>query len=105
MQRRLQCDIDEDECRYLQEAGMKRPIQLWQIPTNLNKSTSEKKSHDLSVIPTHKRNHRANIVDSTVNILLYTLPYRQQQLKYMPYPFFRTTHKKIANAALDQQLD
>ena len=48
---------------------------MWQLPVIQTKQHREMESLDLQVAPTHKCNHATNLVDHTVNTMLYTLPY------------------------------
>ena len=97
--------FDEDECRVYYKRKLvlsgrrDRKSGLWKLPINPTANTSSPTLDPLDLqhsIPL-RRLHSANN--------LYTLPYKQQQLKYMHQAFFNPPIQTIIDAAMNGQLE
>ena len=97
--------FDIDECRvyYNNElvlvGGRDRTSRLWKLPINPRQKPSlPRVVSELDInIPTHVQQHTAFTV--------YTLPYKQQQLKYMHQTFFNLPIPTLLKAIENKQLE
>ena len=99
--------FDMDECRVYYQGKLvltgkrdKKETGLWLLPINPNAKPSQTPAVDrldLQLPSPPARPHAANN--------LYTLPYKQQQLKYMHQAFFSAPIQTIIDAAHNDQLE
>ena len=99
--------FDLQECRVYYKnrlvlvGGRDEATQLWKLPINPTKNPNDASTTianlDLHVMPKQKISHTANA--------LYTLPYKQNQLKYMHQAFFNPPVQTLIKAALNGQLE
>ena len=97
--------FDDDECRvYFKDelvlvGGRDAATGLWQLPINpvgqARQALTDVDHLDLQV-PASQVHHAANC--------LYTMPYKQNQLKYMHQSFFSLPIQQILDAAMNNQL-
>ena len=96
--------FDEDECRVYYQGrlalvGGQCPItDLWRLPINPISPHKKEPSQHLNVEMRH------NKVRHTAATSLYTLPYKQQQMKYMHQTFFNLPPATILKAISNDQL-
>ena len=98
--------FDDDECRvYFRDelvlvGGRDAETGLWQLPINpagRASQTSTVVDHLDLQVPSSQVHHAAHG--------LYTMPYRQNQLKYMHQYFFSLPIQQIVDAAMNNQLE
>ena len=80
--------------------GRDKATGLWQLPINPTGKATKKSDmidHLDLQLPATKMQHGANG--------LYTMPYKQNQLKYMHQSFFNLPLKQIIDAAMNGQLE
>ena len=98
--------FDKEECRvYFKNklvlvGGRDVATGLWQLPINLAEQARPASSivdHLDLQVPTNQIHHAANG--------LYTMPYKQNQLKYMHQAFFSLPIQQIVDAAMNNRLE
>ena len=103
--------FDANECRVyykvnlVSEGGKYKNMALWKLPINPTANpTHKQQGHHIEAlnICTARWKQKSNL--HTANSSLHTLPYKQNQLKYMYQEFFNATIKMLIEAALNNQL-
>ena len=95
--------FDEDCCKVYHKGvlvlhgGRDKLTGMWKLPVNPKPESSQL----LKISISYQVPRRIKFLLNN----LYTLPYKQQQLKFMHQSFFRAPHQTIIDAANNKQLD
>ena len=103
--------FDANECRVyykvnlVLEGGKYKNTALWKIPINLTTNpTHNRQVHLREALNIYTARCKQQSTLNTANSSLYTLPYKQNQLKYMHQAFFNAPIKMLIETALNNQL-
>ena len=103
--------FDVDECRIYYKGnlvlsgGKNTNTTLWKLPINpTKKPTHNQQGNHLEALNTCTTICKQQSTLHAANASLYTLPYKQNQLKYMHQSFLNAPIKMLIKASLNNQL-